>query len=138
MKIFSTQNRNIITLISTTYLLILIGLILIYNASAVTSLRDFGDQSYLLKKQAVSVLLGTVSLFLLSFINYRVLISFSKVFYFGSLALLAALYIPGVADSIYGAKRWITIAGQQFQPSEAAKLSVIIYLSQWLGSSKIP
>ncbi len=138
MKIFSTQNRNIITLVSTTYLLILIGLILIYNASAVTSLRDFGDQSYLLKKQAVSVLLGTVSLFFLSFINYRILINFSKVFYFGSLALLAALYIPGVADSIYGAKRWITIAGQQFQPSEAAKLSVIIYLSQWLGSSKIP
>lgn len=135
-KIF--QNRNIVTLFSATYLLTIIGLILIYNASAVTSLRDFGDQSYLLKKQLISVFLGTLALIILSLINYRVLLSFAKLFYFISLAMLASLYIPGVADSIYGAKRWITIAGQQFQPSEAAKLSVIIYLSQWLGGSKIP
>lgn len=138
MKIFSFQNRTVLALLATTYLLTLIGLILIYNASALTSLRDFGDQSYLLKKQIVSVILGTIALIVLSLFNFRTLLHFSKIFYFTSLVLLASLFIPGVTDSIYGARRWINIGGQQFQPSEAAKLSVIIFLSHWLGSTKIP
>ncbi len=138
MKISIFQNRTALSLLISSYILILIGLILIYNASALTSLRDFGDQSFLLKKQLISMILGSIFLLFFSLLNYRTLIHFAKIFYFVSLVLLASLFLPGVADSIYGARRWINIAGQQFQPSEVAKLSVIIFLSHWLGSTKIP
>ena len=138
MKIPIFQNKTALSLLISSYILILIGLILIYNASALTSLRDFGDQSFLLKKQLISMILGSVFLLFFSLLNHRTLIHFAKIFYFMSLVLLASLFLPGVADSIYGARRWINIAGQQFQPSEVAKLSVIIFLAHWLGSTKIP
>src|SRR3990167_8881399 len=116
-------------LISTTAVLILVGLLTIYDASVVAAARDFGDKLYYFKNQVVWVFLGLGALVFFSFFSYRKLLKASSVILFVSLIFLVAVLIPQIGSEVYGARRWIVVSGFTFQPSEFAKLSLILYLS---------
>ena len=116
-------------LISTTTVLILVGLLTIYDASVVAAARDFGDKLYYFKNQVIWVFLGSGALVFFSFFSYRKLLKASPLILFLSIILLVAVLIPQIGTEIYGARRWISVAGFTFQPSEFAKLSLILYLS---------
>jgi cell division protein FtsW len=107
--------------------LVLIGLIVIYDASIVTAFRDFNDKFHYLKNQLVWAVLGTVALSLFSFFDYHKLIKFGAHTLAGSLLFLLLVLIPHIGTEILGAKRWINIEGFTFQPSEFAKLAVVFY-----------
>lgn len=116
-------------LIGTTAILVLIGLLAIYDASVVAAARDFGDKLYYFKNQVIWVFLGLAALAFFSFFDYRKLLRISPFILFISIILLIAVLIPQIGSEIYGARRWITISNFTFQPSEFAKLSLILYLS---------
>lgn len=116
-------------LIGTTAVLILVGLLTIYDASVVAAVRDFGDKLYYFKNQAIWVFLGLGSLIFFSFFDYQKLLRASPFILLLSIILLIAVLIPGVGSEIYGARRWISVSGFTFQPSEFAKLSLILYLA---------
>src|SRR3990172_12221668 len=121
-------------LLAAAVILMLFGLLMIYNASPVTSERDFGDPTRLARLQAIWTFGGAMIAFVLYKINYKVWEKLAPIIIIGALGLLLAVFIPGLGITIYGAQRWIGV-GRLFaiQPSEFLKLGYIIYLAAFLS-----
>lgn len=120
-------NKTDLTLIGITIFLMLFGLITIFDATPVAAFRDFNDKLYYFKNQLLWATIGSIALTFLSFFDYHKLIKMAPFLFAGALILLVAVLIPGIGTKVYGARRWISIAGLTFQPSEAAKMALILY-----------
>ena len=112
--------------------LVTLGTLLIYSGS----LNRFGppgafDLSHPVVRQATFAGIGVVLALLLARIDYRLLGTLSIGLYIAALAALAFLLIAG--EATYGSRRWIEIGGTQVQPSEIAKLIIIIVLAKYLS-----
>jgi rod shape determining protein RodA len=103
------------------------GLVTIWRASGGGPLSLVSQTG----RQAIYFVIGMGAMFALSSVNYRFLKSFAVFIYFGSLALLVSLLAIG--SSILGSTRWIMIGPLSFQPSELAKLGVIIALAAFIS-----
>lgn len=121
--------------------LAIFGVIMIGSASVLYAKVHFGDPYYLLKKQLIAGFLpGIIALYIFQKLDYHFWKKVSVPFFALTLIFLVLVFIPGVGSNIYGASRWINLGFVSFQPSEMAKLSIIIYLAAWLesrGKSKI-
>ena len=104
------------------------GLIMVYSASSVTSMRDMSDALYYFKRQAMWVGVGLLAMFMFANINYRKLEPAAIPLMI--LSIIGLILVLLVAKEISGARRWIRIAGIGFQPSEFAKIAFIIYLAR--------
>lgn len=116
-----------ILLITITAILVVIGLIAIYDASVVTAYHDFNDKFYYFKNQLVWATLGTLALVFFSFFDYHKLLKLAPAAFAVCVVLLLLVLIPHIGTKVYGARRWINISGFTFQPSEFAKLTLIFY-----------
>ncbi|MCL5970788.1 MAG: putative lipid II flippase FtsW [Patescibacteria group bacterium] len=116
--------------------LCLFGLLMIYDASSVSALADFGDKMYYVKEQIKWLFIGLVGLFIGSAVNYRQWYKLSVPLLLITLILLLTVFIPGLGIAAYGAKRWINFRFLVLQPAELAKLSLIIYLAAWLSNKE--
>lgn len=125
-RVFS-RNQVDIPLLAATILLVTIGLVTIYDASVVAAFRDFGDKFYYFKNQLIWASLGFMALGAFSFIDYHKLTKYAPPLLLASIFLLIIVLIPGIGTKVYGARRWISIAGFTFQPSEIAKIALILY-----------
>lgn len=111
-----------------------IGLVSIASAGVFYGETRFGDAYYFLKRQLMFGLLpGLLALFLCQLIDYHRWRTLVVPIFALTIVLLILVFIPGVGAKIYGASRWISIGPFSFQPSELAKLSVILYLAAWLS-----
>lgn len=117
-------------------LLCLFGILMIYNASSVAALDDFGDKYYYLKEQAKWFVVGGIGLVIASFIDYKVWYKLSPIGIGITIVLLLLVFIPGFGISAYGAKRWINMGVFVLQPAEFTKLTLIMYLSAWLSNKE--
>lgn len=108
-----------------------LGLFFVFEASSVRALNETGDSFYYLKLQVMWVTIGTCLMVFFSFFNYRMLYKLSFPLMTASIISLIVVLIPGVGSSVLGARRWIDLGIITFQPTELAKLSMIIYLSSW-------
>lgn len=103
---------------------------MVYNASPVTALRDFGDPFYLARLQLIWTLVAVVAGIVAYKINYKIFEQFAPIFMIGAILLLLAVFIPGFGVKIYGAQRWISVGGIfSIQPAEIAKLAYVAYLA---------
>jgi cell division protein FtsW len=111
-------------------LLLTVGLVMLYSASCAQSQFDTGYESSVryLQKQGVCALLGLLAMWLFSRIPAAFWSRFAWPVYAVSILLLLSVLVVG--ESVNGAKRWINIAGIQFQPSEIAKFSMITLLAR--------
>src|SRR3972149_7469614 len=109
-----------------------LGLIMIYSASAMTSLQKYGDSFYFLKRQAAWMIISTAVMLLVSKIDMDILKRLHLPLIALSCILLVLVLIPGVGSEINNARRWFRLGPLSFQPSELAKVSLIIYLSAYL------
>jgi cell division protein FtsW len=109
---------------------------MVYNASVVEAYSLFGDKYYFLKQQAQWLVLGWIGLFIASFVPLKLLRTLSPLFLITSLILLILVLIPGIGSESLGARRWINLAGFTLQPTELAKLALIIYLAAWLEKNR--
>lgn len=108
-----------------------LGLIFIFEASSIKSFKEFNDSFYFLKLQAIWVGLGIIiMLFFLNF-DYHQLYYLSFYLMFLNILLLILVLIPGVGQTVGGAKRWINLGFFNIQPTELAKFTTIIYLCSW-------
>ena len=73
---------------------------------------------------------------IISKIDYRIYKKFDKVAYFGSIMLLAAVVIPGLGYSSGGATRWINLKVTTFQPSEVAKIALVVFYATYLTNNR--
>lgn len=109
---------------------------MVYDASSAQALQSFNDKYYFLKEQAQWVIVGLIAAVAASFFDYRRLKLLAVPALIGSILLLIAVFIPGIGVSANGAHRWINLGFTVFQPSEIAKLSLIIYLSAWFTTKE--
>ena len=111
-------------------LLLALGLTMLYSASCAQSLYDTGYtvSTRYLAKQAVCAVLGLMAMFFFSRVPVELLCRWAWPSYFISIGLLLSVLLFG--EKVNGARRWISIAGIRFQPSETAKFAMILILAR--------
>ena len=122
-----------------TLLLTVIGLIMLFSASFPRAYYDTGDGTYYFKRQAAFAALGLVAMFIVSKINYQRWRGAGRLLVGLALFLLILVIIPHnpLAITANRATRWLGIKGVfQFQPSEIAKLAVIVYFSDTISKKR--
>lgn len=112
------------------------GLVMLYSSSAYISANKYGDDAYYLKRQLRNIGLGAVIMFIMAKIDYRIWKKFGTLAYFGSFVLCILVFMPGIGSSSHGSSRWINLGPVSFQPSEVAKLGIIIFLAALI--EKVP
>ena len=111
-------------------MLLTVGLVMLWSASSAQSEYDSGytESTRYLAKQAICAVLGLGCMWLFSRIDAGLWLRFSGQIYLIAIGLLLLVLVAG--QSVNGAKRWISIAGIQFQPSEIAKFAMILMIAR--------
>ena len=117
------------------------GLLMIYSSSSITSLTadDMGNNpAYYLQKQLVFMVAGIVLVAIEMIPDYRALVGRLLPFLWaGTLLMLAIVFLPFAGADAYGATRWVAIGPFTLQPSEFAKITVILcganLMGEWFG-----
>ncbi|MBI2910835.1 MAG: FtsW/RodA/SpoVE family cell cycle protein, partial [Chloroflexi bacterium] len=114
---------------------VLVGLLAVYSSSLAFAIQQFDDPNYYVIRQAAWAVLGFGAMLALSRFDYRRLAAWSPLLMLGTLTLVALTLVPGIGLEINGARRWLA-AGPlpAVQPSELAKLALIIYTAAWLAT----
>lgn len=121
------KSKYDISLLIVVLALVVIGLIILYSASAYNGQNKFGDSYYYLKKQFFATSIGLLFMYILAQIDYHLWNRFAVIGYFISLLLSVAVIFVG--DEYNGSKRWLSLGPISFQPSEFSKVAMIIFLS---------
>jgi cell division protein FtsW len=114
--------------------LVCFGLVMLYSTSSYEAQVDFDDGAWYLKKQLRATLLGFVAMILISKIDYHVWQYFWLIGYIVAMGLGVLVMLVG--ENRQGAKRWLDIGGMSLQPSEIAKIAIILFLA--VVVSKMP
>ena len=115
-------------------LLVAIGLLMMFSASYVRANYETGNSLHFFIRQAGFAAVGLAAMFGASRFSCHIWQKLAKVIYAVSVLLLVAVLVVGVEAG--GAKRWINLAGQQFQPSEVAKFSLICMMAAMAAQYK--
>lgn len=111
-----------------------IGLVMIYSASSTTAYEQTGDTAFFVKRQAVWLVVGLVAALGAYRIDYHRLKRLAPYILIASFAMLTLVLVPHIGLSVNGARRWIGIRALSIQPSEFAKLGLILYLAAVLAA----
>ncbi len=103
------------------------GLVVLYSTSEYNGRVKFADPAYYFKKQFFATSLGLLAMYLVSQIDYRRWMGVAWLGYLASLILSTAVLFIG--DEYNGSKRWLSLGPLSFQPSEFAKLAVVVLLA---------
>ena len=121
------------SLLAVIILLTCFGLVILYSTSSYMAELNYGDDMYYFKKQA-AISFGCIIIALgISQIDYHILTKFTGVLY-GMAAILMMLVKTPLGRTANGARRWLNLGPLSFQPSEIAKIAVIVCLSYMLGN----
>jgi len=116
------------TLLAALFLLVVTGLVILYSTSAYNGEVKFHDSFYYLKKQVFATSLGIAAMFVVANMDYHVWRHFAVLGYMTAILLSVAVLFIG--DEINGSKRWLSLGPFSFQPSEFAKVALILFLAQ--------
>ncbi len=120
-------------LLTTVLALLGIGLVMVHSSSSVATLTDFGDSFYYLKRQGMFAVLGLGAMVVASQLDYRRWNDYAMIIMGGSLLVLLAVLHPKIGVVVNGARRWIELGGFRFQPSELAKVGLILFTASGLA-----
>ena len=115
-------------------MLLVFGLVAVYSSSYALGYAQFDDANYFIKKQAVWAGIGTLALLFMMNVDYHLWRRLAALLMLGAILGLAAVLLPGLGVEANGAQRWLAVGPLTGQPSEFAKLAVLIYLSAWLAA----
>lgn len=108
-------------------LLVVFGLVVLYSTSAYNGRVKFADPAYYLRKQFFATSIGLFSMYLVSCMDYRRLQNYAWIGY--GIALMLSTAVLFVGREYNGSKRWLALGPLSFQPSEYAKLAVVVLLA---------
>lgn len=120
-------------LIISTFLLLAAGFVMLYSTTYITALKRYGDEYRFVNRQMISLVIAFIFFYLATRIPYQSYRGFVYLFLIISALLLILVFVPGIGYTAGGARRWLKIGSITFQPSEFAKLSVVIYLAYSLS-----
>lgn len=124
-------------LFMTVLIMLSLGLIMVFSASAPTAEKEYHDTYYIIKGQLLYAVVGIFAMLLAANVDYR---KYGRLFVLmlmgGSIMLLVLVLVPGIGKEINGSWRWIYLGPFHFQPSEIAKLAIILFFSFSLSKRK--
>jgi cell division protein FtsW len=110
-----------------------IGLVLVYSASFIFASETYGDALYFFKRQLIYVFLALLTLGGSSYFPYIYLKKYFWVFFAALVAVLAAVFVPGLGHRVGGATRWVQLPfGFHLEPGELAKLMAPVIFAMLL------
>ena len=120
-----------------TLLLTAIGLVMLFSASFPSAYYETGNPAYYFKRQAIFAVLGLSAMFVVAKVNYQRWRGAARLLLIFSIFLLILVIIPHVGITNNGATRWLGIEKVfTFQPSEIAKLAVIVYFADSISKKR--
>src|SRR5580700_459836 len=120
-------------LFTVTLLLVFIGLVMVFSASAVMAKERFGSPYGFLVRQMAWAAAGLIAMVVVMNVNYKQFRRPTVVFTFLGITSLLLIVVFLFRDS-HNTHRWIKFGGLSFQPSEVAKPALILYLAYFLES----
>lgn len=108
---------------------VFMSLFCMWTASYYAGLRIFGDGLFFIKRHVIMLIAGIFIYRFCAKVNVRQLMSVSLGFHLVSLTLLVLVFIPGLGIVVNGARQWLNLGLFRFQPSEWAKLTLLVYLT---------
>ncbi len=121
------------TFLITVLILLAFGTIMIFSASYAYSEVNMGDSYHYIKRQLLFAGVGVVAMYLMSFVDYKLIKLFSVPFFGLSLILMLLVTFTSSGEAHKGAARWLELGPLSFQPSEIFKLAVIVILADYIS-----
>ena len=121
------------TLFYTVIALLSFGIIMVYSSSAVSAYVNFDDSYYFFKRQIIWVTLGIIAMLFTLNIDYHVWRKLALPILIVTVVMLILVLIPGLGKVVNGARRWLGFGSLYLQPSEIAKLSMVLFCSASLA-----
>ncbi len=103
------------------------GLVMVYSASSYTAALDYGDPAYFFKRQAIFAVMGVACMLVISKIDYHFLKRLTVPAFIGIGIMVIAVLLVGSASG--GSTRWLELGPLRFQPSELAKMAIIMFVA---------
>ena len=113
----------------------LFGLLMIYSSSNIWAEYKFNDSFHYVKYQGIFFIIGLILMWIVSKIDYKLYYQKSNAIIITCFILLILVLIPGIGSVRNGSRSWFGIGSLGIQPSEAAKLGLIIFTSKYLSNS---
>jgi cell division protein FtsW len=123
-----------IVLFATIAALVAIGLIMIYSASSATAYASYRDTAYYLKRQCLWLIVALVCALIAYRVDYRKLRRIAPLGVFAAFVMLVAVLVPHVGQTQGGSRRWLGAGALSFEPSELAKLVLVVFLAAKLST----
>lgn len=123
-------------LVGVVVVLLSVGVVMVYSASAIVAADRFRDPYLFLKKQLFWALLGSAALLVALRFDYRRLEKLGWPILIVAGILLVLVLVPPLAQPINGTRRWLRLGPVSFQPAELAKLALVVYLAAWVARKR--
>src|SRR5216684_3721936 len=112
--------------------LLALGTVMLFSTSAKFAPEHSSEMYYYVHRQVCWLLLGGIVCVLLSRTDYHWLIRHAPWGVALAIFLLLLVFVPGLGRKVKGSVRWIQLIGFTFQPSEFAKIALVLFLSYWM------
>ncbi len=116
-----------------TTILVCVGVVMIFSSSSVYAMQVLGNSSYFLNRHLLFLAAGLVLTLFIMTIDYRDLQNYAKPLLLIAIFLLVVVLIPGIGKESFGARRWFKLGMFSIQPSEFAKIIMLLYVSDFLS-----
>ena len=130
MAILKKLEKYDLALLVSVIALTCFGIVMVYSASATMAEKRYHDGFYFLKRQGAFAIVGIVIMYAAMQIDYHLWRKLAVPALIACLILLTVVFVPGLGGSAGGSSRWIKLFyGFRFQPSELAKIALIMYMA---------
>ncbi len=138
------RSRTFVSLLAIVATLNLVGLVMVLSASSVSALDDYGSTWYVAMRQGMWLSIGAAMCVVVMRIDYHRWRRSAPLLLAGSVLLLMLVLVPGVGMNVNGASRWLGYGPFSLQPSELAKLAVLLFVADllarraaWIGDIRL-
>ena len=121
--------RSVALLLGSTAFLVATGLVMVLSASSVSAFAEYGDSFVFVQRQAAYAVVGVLAMIVTSRMPYRAWRRLAGPFLVLTIAMLVLVLMPSAGIEAYGASRWFRIGPVTVQPSEIAKLALVVFLA---------
>lgn len=128
----SAKGGSFWVLVTLIAVLCLIGVVMVLSASSIVSLSSYGSPWHFFIRQWIWLVIGSAGFAVAVRVDHQRWRGPSRIFMYATVGLLLAVMVPGVGVSAYGASRWLGTSSIQLQPSELAKLALILFAADVL------
>jgi len=121
------SSSNALLLLATIAVLNVLGVVMVLSASSVSSITDYGSPWYFFLRQLIWTVAGVVAFVVAVRVDYRRWQRLVPALMTAAAGLLVVVLVPGVGIHVSGSRRWLGVDAIRFQPSELAKLALLLY-----------